>query len=306
MQKKIFLHLSVCFLFLFSYAQAQEVSADTLSSRDRGDASNMSIHMREGDVAKKITDYLNHKNNVAAFDLASKYASDDSPGLIGMLGLMYIGAIGTDKSVTTGMQLLKRSADLGNAYSALMLGDIFYLGTDVPVNKSQALLWYKKSAVLGNDVAQDHVGQAYGLGVVYKKDRYLSDHWLHKSIMQGNADAEMHWVFFHLMPHMTEEQNKQVFYLSKDAAEKGNTMGMNAVAYLYLNGVGTPKNPVLAYKWVSISVLSGMKEADILREKMDKQLDQDDIDAGQRLAQQWYKEHPDFANKTDGILQDDK
>ena len=139
-------------------------------------------------LAQEILQDLQQKNDRAAFISASRYGTDAYPDIQGLLGLMYIAGVGTDVSIPQGMALLGRSADLGNARSALLLGEMFESGKYVPKDLKKSFFWYQKAANLNNYIAEKQLSHMYKHGIGCKKDKKLAAYWLNNATLQGNGD----------------------------------------------------------------------------------------------------------------------
>jgi hypothetical protein len=71
-------------------------------------------------------------------------------------------------------------------------------------------------------------------------------------------------------------------------AEGGDGQAQSAVGTFYRYGLRPfDLNPVLAYKWYSLSIASGHEEAQAYRDNLAQHMTQDAISEGDRLAQSW-------------------
>ena len=110
-----------------------------------------------------------------------------------------------------------------------------------------------KSAKYGNVKACGEVGYYYSHGVGVTQNQSLCVEYLTKAIQGGLQDGYM----YYLLGRKYEEGNGTAMDVKRafDLYKKGDTMSyrgntcQHALAYCYLNGVGTPKNPKLAYDY---------------------------------------------------------
>ncbi|TKG15360.1 sel1 repeat family protein [Vibrio breoganii] len=68
---------------------------------------------------------------------------------------------GVSKNPDKGYELIKRSADQGNADGQAALGWLYQEGYGVPKNLTSAAYWYELSAEQGNSAAQNALGELY-------------------------------------------------------------------------------------------------------------------------------------------------
>ena len=118
----------------------------------------------------------------------------------GNLGLFIIRGRGGEKDAPRGVALMQEAARAGNQQSAILLGEIFYIGehaNGVPdYQAAHAILLGPAEA--GNATAQNTIGVLLKDGRIGEKDELGARIWLERSAMQGNAKAgfnigEMLW-----------------------------------------------------------------------------------------------------------------
>lgn len=123
-------------------------------------------------------------------------------------------------------------AEKGNPDAAFNLGQAYRLGRGVPVDLAQAQRWLEKAARLG------HLDAETTLGLL------LFD--------SGNRLAAMQWL--------------------KKAAERGEPRAMLVYGTALFNGDGLPKDPVMAYAYVSRAAAQGLEPAKRTLADMDQVL----------------------------------
>lgn len=124
------------------------------------------------------------------------------------LGSLYFSGVGTDVNYKKAIEFFDEAAKLGSHDAAVNLA-IIYLGSD---NKNKTQEDFDKILHLLNEA---------------KSDSYIAKYLL------GYA---------HLRGFLVKQDNKEAFSLIKVAAENEYDEAQYMIAMLYLNGLGTPKN----------------------------------------------------------------
>ena len=83
---------------------------------------------------------------------------------------------------------------------------------------------------------------------------------------------------------LTKDEPKTIGYL-KSAAGKGIAGAQNRLAYVYLEGVGTDKNPVEAAKWRLIAAKNGVEDKTL--DEMIAKLSKADRAKAELAASEW-------------------
>ena len=143
-------------------------------------------------------------------------------------------------------------AQKGDADAEFDLGQAYRLGRGVPVDLAQAQLWLEKAAEAGHLDAQT----TFGL--------LLFD--------SGNRSGAMRWL--------------------KKAAERGEPRAMLVYGTALFNGDGAPKDPALAYAYVSRAAAQGLQPAKETLADMDQVLPIEVRQKGSAIAMNQAKEAP--------------
>ncbi|HUE78734.1 MAG TPA: SPOR domain-containing protein [Sphingomicrobium sp.] len=137
-------------------------------------------------------------------------------------------------------------AEAGDADAAFNLGQAYRLGRGVPLNLAAAQTWFERAAREG------HVDAQTTLGLL------LFD--------IGNRVAGLRWL--------------------KSAAERGEPRALLIYGTALFNGEGIPRDPVLAYAYVSRAAAQGLAPAKRTLAEMDQLLPLEQRQKGVALAQQ--------------------
>ena len=224
-------------------------------------------------LAIKYGEYVINQSKTEKVDqlmLAADYAS---------LGNLYYFGKGVSKDVQKGLQYITKGAELGNATAQSQLGSFYGEKNSKDVNKNFVMNYYWTTlAVLnGNSEAnkfnfvkqhydqfkkqypycialgQDNVGQAYyeGIGGLEQSTAKALD-WLEKA---ASTDPNVSQVNLDLakLYYLNGDKDK-AFTTAQKAATQPLAQAMQYLGTLYQKGVGTDKNPVKAYAYLSLAV----------------------------------------------------
>lgn len=139
-----------------------------------------------------------------------------------------------DKDEDKAFELLKGVVDLGHPGALRMYGDCFYFGKGVEQNYEEAFKYYKQASDKGDIRALFTVGTCYyeGRGVE-KDDKIAFGHFL-KAALAGYPDGMRNVAYFYNQGIGIEKDlKKEVEWLEK-LATRGDVNGMYALARCYL------------------------------------------------------------------------
>lgn len=142
-------------------------------------------------------------------------------------------------------------AELGDARSQLLVGEMYRDGMGTPQNYQEALHWYRRSAQQGLPEAQESLGVMYLAG---------------KGVLQDNVEG-LKWV--------------------TSAANSGLPSSQLRLGLAYQNGLGVIQNYTLSHMWYNLAAAAGSKQAALLREHLAQQMTPAQIAEAQRLAREW-------------------
>ena len=147
-------------------------------------------------------------------------------------------------------------AKAGDADAQYELAEMYYLGSGIPENATQFVIWLSKSAEQGNANAQTVLGSMYlrgkkGLSVNYAE----AIKWFRKSAEQGNASGQ-----FHLGSQYYKSYLKS--YLTKKIDEDG----------------------VKAYVWFSMAKTQGHPNGKRFTDEVKEMMNSSQIAQGEELA----------------------
>jgi tetratricopeptide (TPR) repeat protein len=128
------------------------------------------------------------------------------------------------------------------------LGVLYYYGSrGVMQSTKDALYWLKLSAMRDYIPAQVNIGVIYILMENYRQAR----HWFERAAHNGSEWGMYHLGVMHFLGELEsgEQDYATAFSWFKQGAKKGLTICSNNVGFMYLQGLGVPKNNKKAIKW---------------------------------------------------------
>ena len=162
-------------LFLFDYANKQQVDATSTEALDR-----LCTDLQKwlGCSTQSTTKQSNQAESLTTSYMV-KLGKD-----------YYFGENGKQKDYVKAVEWYRKAAERGNANAQCYLGYCFKDGVGVDKNYTEAVKWFRKAAEQGNDVAQVNLGVCYESGQGVVKDLAEAVKWYRKAAEQGDADAK--------------------------------------------------------------------------------------------------------------------
>ncbi|MCQ2914165.1 MAG: sel1 repeat family protein [Alphaproteobacteria bacterium] len=172
----------------------------------------------------------------------------------------------SEENLSHFLDLLKKSAQMGNLDANLKLGKVYQFGRKgVQKDLNQAKIWYEKAANLGSNEAflqLDLIYQHKGVDSFNKLKEQENVEWLRKTIKTGNVDSiENLTSILEKKENKTQEDLKEIAELYKKSAEAGNIYSAEKLGNIYLLGKGVDKDENKALQWLKVAGLSGNANA---------------------------------------------
>src|ERR1700704_3820139 len=109
---------------------------------------------------------------------ASSYAQSPNPQRLYEMGMDALTGVGPDRNTQSGVDYVRRSAELGYPPAEVMLGSLYEPGTLVVRAPGQAAYWYKKRALQDDPVGEWLLGRLIFSGGVPPRDLNEAARWL--------------------------------------------------------------------------------------------------------------------------------
>lgn len=159
-------------------------------------------------------------------------------------------------------EYMKRAADAGNPSAQFNYGQMLVADTPGENGLRAALPYYEKSAEQGIADAQYALSQLYSnlQGLPPEKTSRARE-WLLRAARAGYDTAQLDLGIWLVNGVAGDRDYEAGFRWLKRAADGGNVVAQNRLAYLYINALGTRPDPVEAAKWFVLSRRAGLNDA---------------------------------------------
>lgn len=157
-----------------------------------------------------------------------------------------------ESSKESGLELLKRMADQGNARAEAELGRAYYFGLGVARNNSLAFNLLKVAAMANDPDAQFYLAVLYSEGDGALPDDNLAVRWLKNAAEAGHQQAQQTLPQAEKMAARRKESNeKEAKKISEiqSKAEAGNAEAQKTLANYYIEGIGVTQDANKAISW---------------------------------------------------------
>jgi len=152
-----------------------------------------------------------------------------------------------------------------------------------------AVAIWRPLAEKGDSDAAFNLGQAYRLGRGVRVDLAAAQSWLDKAARAGHLDAQ---TTLGLLLFDSGSRDPALQWLKK-AAERGEPRAMLVYGTALFNGDGVPRDPVLAYAYVSRAAAQGLEPAKSTLADLDNMLPVETRKKGVALALSKAKAKPE-------------
>jgi TPR repeat protein len=159
-------------------------------------------------------------------------------------------------------EYMKKAADAGNPSAQFNYGQMLVADTPGEKGLRAAMAYYEKSAEQGIADAQYALSQLYSnLQGLPPEKTGRSREWLLRAARAGYDTAQLDLGIWLVNGVAGDRDYDAGFRWLKRAAEGGNVVAQNRLAYLYINALGTRPDPVEAAKWFVLSRRAGLNDA---------------------------------------------
>jgi TPR repeat protein len=184
---------------------------------------------------------------------AGAVAQSASPDALYDRGVDAITGVGSSRNEQGGIDLFRRSADLGFGPAQVALGYYYETGKIKAGDPGQVSLdLYKKAAQQGDPLAAWLAGRRYYLGIGVAKDLDAARKWLKMAADQNNAFGA-----YYLGRLMSDRDATKAQALFKIAADQGLPQAQYLYGKALKDGRGIAVDRVGAYVWLTIAADAG-------------------------------------------------
>lgn len=177
------------------------------------------------------------------------------------LGRRYFFGKGVPVDKEEAVKWYRKAADQGHAEAQLLLAARYYSGEGVPVDKTEAAIWFKKAAEQGNAKAQFLLGTFYSIGEGVPVDKTEAVKWWCEAAEQGHAKAQFFLGRLHSSGDGVPVDKTEAVKWYRKAAEQGHADAQYLLGFCYADGKGAPVDKTEAVKWYLKAAEQGHAEA---------------------------------------------
>jgi TPR repeat protein len=165
------------------------------------------------------------------------------------LGVMQMEGRYLEKNYEAGLDLLKTSAEQGDAIAAFWLAKYYTLGQGVKQSDQEALFWMEKSADQNYPMAEFNLGYSYLEGKFTPKDNKQAFHYLKKAAVHGHLEAKTHLAHCHAGGYGTRVDHQEAFRLYQEAAAFNEPDAIYQTGLYYQRGHGVTRDDKEALRY---------------------------------------------------------
>jgi TPR repeat protein len=180
----------------------------------------------------------------------------------------------------TGIDLLRRSAEIGFSPAQTALGFINEDGVLVPRNFQEAASWYRKAALQGDRLAAWSLGRLYFVGSI-PGSRRDGERWLTQAANAGDPFGA-----YLLALSIDELDHAAATKYLRQAAVQGLPFAQYKLALALRDGIGTPVNKTEAYVWFLLSLQAGVQNAAVAVQALEGELGTTKTEQGKSRARE--------------------
>ena len=212
------------------------------------------------------------------------------------LGKAYALGKGVEKDYVVARGWLLKAGAKGRADAQVILGYIYRDGLGIDKDLVQAVKWFRAAAEQGLATAQTNLAMLYKNGQGVAQNDHEALNWFLKAADQGDVYAQTNIGLIYEAGQGVPQDYKIAAQWYQKAAERQHEIAQRKLAYLYETGQGVPQDYVKAYTWYAIASVWKDSEneemaADDPRLRIGPHLTQDQIDAANQAAAEWWGKH---------------
>jgi hypothetical protein len=159
-------------------------------------------------------------------------------------------ASSADTLATTNDEIkaLVKAACSGDVESQFQLGECYFNGTGVVVNKEEAFMWFSNAANCNHEAAYLKLEAMHADGFDANQKEF-SD-WLYKAAHQGHPQAQYQLAINYSIGNggVVRDTEKSLMWYHK-AAEQGHRDAQLSLGKKYMNGWGVKKDEEKSFQW---------------------------------------------------------
>lgn len=166
-----------------------------------------------------------------------------------------------NKDYAAALREWQSSGNAGDSQAQNAVGFLYEHGLGVPVNRTEALQWYRKAAEHGYGPAEYNLGLMYRRGDGGSGNPAEAQRWLEKAASQNVGAAQL--ILGNAAWNNGAGDPQQAFKWWEMAARNGSAAAAYNLAFLYANGRGVPRDDGQALHWYQLAADAGYAPAEL-------------------------------------------
>jgi TPR repeat protein len=155
----------------------------------------------------------------------------------------------------------RKAAEQGSEYAQNSLGECYYYGNGVGQNEAEAVEWFRKAAEQENEYAQNSLGECYYNGKGVGQNKAEAVMWSRKAAEQGNPDAQNRLGVCYQYGEGIDKDDTEAVKWYREAADQGNVKAQYNLALCFDQGIGVARNTRAAVTWYRRAAEQGDADA---------------------------------------------
>lgn len=201
------------------------------------------------------------RNEAEAATWYAKAAEQGVPEAQFQYSLMLLDGNFVKRDENEAYALLQASAEAGNRLAQFNFAQLLVQREPGEEGFRKAVPYYERAAQTGLADAQYAMSQIYANGIGGKaQDDVEARRFLELAARQNYDTAQLDLGTWNVEGRGGDKDEKAGFRWMRIAAEGGNVAAQNRLAKLYLNGIGTDPNSILAAAWYMVAQRAGLRD----------------------------------------------
>lgn len=230
-------------------------------------------------------------------DIGSKQIDDSGKAEAGdsesqtVMGNRYFKGDGVVMDRVEAVKWYRKAAEQNNAEAQCTLGVCYLTGQGVQQDSSEGLKWIQKAADQNDARAEQVLGNCYLNGNGAEKDEVEAARWLRKAAEQDYVEAERDLGMCYQDGLGVQQDYVEAVKWMQKAAEHGDYVAQYGLGVRYANGEGIGKDEIEGYKWMLLAAAQGDERLKKYVTSIEAGLSAEQLADGKRRANDWLKNH---------------
>lgn len=229
------------------------------------------------------------------FDFLKTAEKHGVPSADTILGLAAMNGMGGGVDMKSAVKYLQRAAKAGEVRAQTELGWLYAHGQGVGLDYKTAVYWLAAASRQGDSEAEYSLASRYLMGQGVPQSAARAAYWLKLAADQGHANAAYDLGIFYLgrlqgQAPTAPDYPHAVQYLTV-SAEQGISDGQCLLGELIAAGQGAPRDPVAAWRWMTLGVHYGSDQCSIPVRQLEAGMTASQVSEAKAQTAAWESAH---------------